>query len=443
MLSIKDNEELTRVGPGTLMGDLFRRFWLPALLSRELPESDGVPVRLRILGEDLIAFRNSSGSVGIIGAYCSHRRAPLFFGRNEEEGIRCPYHGWKFGVDGKCMEAPNAGERDGEGLRSRLSISGYPTREQGGLVWVYMGPPESTPDMPSFEWLGLPSEHVHVSRWLQRSNFMQGVEGEIDSSHISFLHKEYADVGNNKSVRIASADGAPHVAIKETPYGFMSGARRSLDNRHYWRVTHWLLPTYSAVPRSTGTNFTVGGGRIWVPVDDDNVTTFAVSYRVDASLSSRELGLIESGKGFPPRATRTTVTLAGGQRIDTFLPDANIDNDYLVDRNHQKFMNFTGIWGANEQDRSLQESMQRGALGQTVDRSIEHLVAADAAIVAARRRLLKVARDLRAESISPVPPGDTYAVRALSEFSEYDDFNSFVSQFGQVMRAPVHNGGNQ
>ena len=138
MLSVDDNEMLTRVGSGTPMGELFRRFWLPALTTTEIPDRNGPPVRVRLLGEDLLAFRDSDGRVGIIGAHCPHRRAPLFFGRNEESGIRCAYHGWKFDVEGTCVDMPN--EPPERQFKQRITQLAYPTREQGGVIWVFMGP---------------------------------------------------------------------------------------------------------------------------------------------------------------------------------------------------------------------------------------------------------------------------------------------------------------
>src|SRR5262245_27930946 len=154
MLSKEDNEVLVRVGPGTAMGELFRRFWLPALLSQELPGPDSVPVRLRLLGEDLIAFRDTEGRAGILDAYCAHRNAPLFFGRNEESGLRCVYHGWKFDVSGACTDIPNTPE--GETFKAKVQLKSYPVVEGSGMVWVYMGPAARRPPEPGFAWFGLP-----------------------------------------------------------------------------------------------------------------------------------------------------------------------------------------------------------------------------------------------------------------------------------------------
>ncbi len=443
MLSKEDNEVLTRVGAGTPMGELFRRFWLPALLSREIVQKDEAPVRLRILGEDLLAFRDSDGRIGIVEAYCSHRRAPLFFGRNEECGLRCPYHGWKFDVDGNCVDLPNAlANRDTTAIRAKMAITAYATREAGGIVWVYMGPKDKEPAFPEFEWTALPDDRVHTSRWVQRSNFMQGVEGEIDTSHVSFLHKDFdkdSSALKSSGAHHTADDGAPEITLKETPYGFTYGARRKLEGRQFWRVTQWMLPMFSLIPRAPDAD-SIGGGRAWVPVDDDNVMTFAYGFRSDRAFTADEIAVFESGKVFPPRLTRGSIQLQQGQKIDTFLPVANAENDYLIDRAMQKTINFTGIWGANEQDRSLQESMPGGggAAAKAVDRSREHLVASDIAIVTARRRLLKLARDLQ-NGIEPAPllDGAVYKVRAISRICDDETFDAFLGNYGDYMKVPA------
>ena len=164
MLSVEDNALLTQVGPGTPTGELFRRFWLPAMLSSELPEPDGDPVRLRLLGEDLITYRDTDGNVGCVDAFCPHRGAPLFFGRNEENGLRCIYHGWKFDVNGNCTHMPNCVE--GDTYKDKIKITSYPAVEGGGLVWFYMGPVEKRPPNPGFDWFANPSNWTHAAKYV-------------------------------------------------------------------------------------------------------------------------------------------------------------------------------------------------------------------------------------------------------------------------------------
>src|SRR5215472_15260196 len=186
MLSKEDNELLCRTNAGTPMGELFRRFWLPALLPSELPTPDCDPIRFRILGEDLVAFRDSKGTPGFIQNNCPHRGASLFFGRNEEAGIRCVYHGWKFDTSGTCVDMPN--EPAESDFRAKVTAVAYPCVERGGLVWAYMGPPDKRPEPPDLEFTLVPDSHHYVTKYPLDCNYMQGMEGELDSSHVSFLH---------------------------------------------------------------------------------------------------------------------------------------------------------------------------------------------------------------------------------------------------------------
>ena len=426
---------LAKVEDGAPMGEFFRRFWLPALLTSDLPEGDGTPVRLRLLGEDLVAFRDTKGRIGILEAYCPHRMAPLFFGRNEECGLRCVYHGWKFDHTGECVDMPNIVPPDNyEQIKKRLSIKGYETREAGGIVWVYMGPRGAAPDLPQMEWMNLPPGHVHVCRWLHRSNWMQGLEGEVDTSHISFLHTSAESKTVPDLIRLA-ADGAPKITIKDTDYGFLYGARRREGGKTFiWRMTQWLLPMWSAIaPRSI--THPVYTGRGWMPIDNYLTTAFAYRYRLDRPFTAEEIAEIERGDGFPPRMTKGTYALPNGYVIDTFMPEANKENDYLIDRQFQKRGNYTGIWGINEQDRALQEySGRKGERPGIVDRAKEHLVASDAPIASARAKLIRLARALAAgeEPIAPKRP-DSYAVRAFGLVSPHAEFEDLLKEHGDKM----------
>src|SRR6266542_439107 len=187
MLSAAENDLLCRIGPGTLMGDLLRQYWIPALIPREMPEPDCPPMRLRLLGENLIAFRTTSGSVGIIQNACPHRGASLFFGRNEEEGLRCVYHGWKFDVTGQCVDMPS--EPAESNFRTKIRATSYPCIERNGMIWTYMGPREVPPPLPEFEFNTSPAEMCyHPGMVVYECNWMQSMEGDIDSSHIDYLH---------------------------------------------------------------------------------------------------------------------------------------------------------------------------------------------------------------------------------------------------------------
>jgi phenylpropionate dioxygenase-like ring-hydroxylating dioxygenase large terminal subunit len=425
MLSNDDNALLAQTGPGTAMGELFRRFWLPAALSSEIM-SDGPPLRLRLLGEDLLAFRDSDGRIGIVEPYCSHKLAPLFFGRNEECGLRCVYHGWKFDVDGRCVDIPNVDESAAKKMKPQVGITSYPTREVGGMIWVNLGPKYDEAVVPELEWTSLPAGHVHLSRWLQRSNYAQGLEGEIDSSHLTFLHRglKIPVSGLTPGFLAVQQDGAPVLEGCETDYGIFYGARRTYgEDQFYWRTTHWLLPFYSLI---SGTNML--HGRAWVPVDDHHVMTFNYLYRLDRPFTQDEIDSIEEGGFFPPLRDRVAYAMPDGTIIDTYVPRANRENDYEISRDIQRTETFTGIRGANDQDRCLQENMRSAfghGPGRLVDRSREHLVASDRAGIMTRRMLLRLARELQ-NGIEPRAPYDAalYRVRAVAVLSEIADFET-------------------
>ena len=203
MLSKEDNELVTRIGPGTPMGAVMRRYWMPAMLSEELRDRDGAPARVRLLGEDLVAFRDTAGKIGLLAQNCPHRGASLFFGRNEEEGLRCVYHGWKFDVTGACVDMPN--EPPESNFKHKVhATAGYPCLEKGGVIWTYMGPPEKQPPLPEYEWMRLPEGHGYVSKTYEDCNFLQGIEGGVDSSHSSFLHRSFDRM--NAELGIASLE---------------------------------------------------------------------------------------------------------------------------------------------------------------------------------------------------------------------------------------------
>ena len=251
MLSAKDNEMITRTGPGTPMGEYLRRFWMPALLSEEIAEPDSAPVRVKILNEELIAFRDTNGDVGIIDNFCPHRRASMFFGRNEECGLRCVYHGWKFDTNGDCVDMPS--EPAESNFKDKVKIKAYPAQDWGGYIWAYMGPAASMPELPEVGWAMVPESHRKVSRRLQENNFVQGIEGGIDSSHISFLHFGLTPAVRDDPARaghsLTNTDTAPHFIVKHTDYGFVYGANREAENdTFYWRLTPFMLPFFTVIP---------------------------------------------------------------------------------------------------------------------------------------------------------------------------------------------------
>src|SRR5260370_14856248 len=263
MLSKELNELLTRVGPGTPMGNLLRRYWMPALLSSEAANADSDRVRVGLMGEDLIAFRDSNGHLGLLANNCPHRGASLFFGRNEESGLRCVYHGWKFDTSGQCIDMPN--EPAESDFKTKVKAVAYPTHESGGIVWTYMGPPDKMPSFRDFGTESLPREQWRASKTQTYCNFVQALEGNLDTAHISFLHRSLddasiADDGTDRpgystqdvSTRIKAQNRAPRVEVEDTPYGFRYAGIRGTPNGHEQiRMTIFAMPVMtfvSAVP---------------------------------------------------------------------------------------------------------------------------------------------------------------------------------------------------
>jgi nitrite reductase/ring-hydroxylating ferredoxin subunit len=399
MLSREENELLVRTGPGTPMGDYFRRYWLPVLLASELPGPDCPPVRVGLLGERLIAFRDTEGRLGLLDELCPHRCASLFLGRNEENGLRCVYHGWKFDVDGQCVDMPN--EPAEYEFKRRMRTRSYPVRDWGGLIWAYLGPRATVPEPPRFEWAIVPDGHRYVSKRWQDSNYLQAVEGGIDSSHVSFLHSTVrTGAGVAATLGIQSymwRDRAPRFTVGRTDYGLVIGARRDAEeDTYYWRVTQFLLPTATIIPaRHDGT--APLNGHFWVPIDDENCWNFSVTWLPERPLAPAEIADLESGN-----------SIHAGVDPATFRPLRNKENGYLLDRQAQRTVSFTGIQGVSEQDSAVQESM-----GRVVDRTQEHLGTSDTAVIAARRLLLREARELAAGA-APYAPAhpDVFRVRS-------------------------------
>ncbi len=391
------NEFLTRTGPGTPMGQLFRRYWLPALLANELPEPDSPPVRVPLLGERLIAFRDSRNRLGLVDEFCAHRGASLWFGRNEERGLRCAYHGWKYEVTGQCVEVPS--EPADSAFCNKIKLRSYPLLERGGVLWTYMGPPEHRPAPPEHEWAMVADAQRYVSKRWQECNYLQAMEGGIDSSHVSFLHRHTMTVdplfkgarGNEYNLR----DSKPQFEVVESTGGLYIGARRDTgDGNHYWRITQWVMPSFTLIaPRGDHPI----GGHCWVPIDDQNCWAYSTNHHATRPLTPEERMAVESGQGIHAR-------LIPG----TFRPVANKDNDYLMDRRAQREgRSFSGIEGFAMQDASVQESM-----GPVQDRTKECLVATDRGVIMARRRLIAAAKSLD-QGIAP-PATDPRAQRVRS-----------------------------
>jgi phthalate 4,5-dioxygenase len=406
MLSKENNDLLTQVGPGTPMGNLLRRFWMPALLENEIPVPDCDPVRLRLLGEDLVAFRDSEGRIGIIEAHCAHRGAGLFFGRNEECGLRCVYHGWKFDVDGNCVDMPS--EPDGGiGLKAKAKLVSYPTVVRGGVVWLYMGPKEFAARPPDFEWSLLPARQRTATKRVQHCNWAQAVEGGIDSSHLSYLHgrTEKQMVGAPKTFpynKHNAADRHPVFDVRETGYGLLIAARRNAgEDAYYWRLTQFLLPFYSMIPPVVDDDDSSDApydGHAWVPIDDHTTWTWSFSANPYRAYTDAEAEWHGGANGM------------WGPIDENYRPLQHAGNDYGLDRTKQRHDSFTGISGIPNQDAAVQESM-----GRISNRTREHLGHSDRAIVGFRRLLLNLAAQC-ADGIDPeaAKHAELYAVRSGS-----------------------------
>jgi nitrite reductase/ring-hydroxylating ferredoxin subunit len=385
VLSANDNAVLTQVGAGTPMGKLFRQFWLPALLEEELPEPDCAPVKLRLLGEDLVAFRDTEGRIGVLDAYCAHRRVHLYFGRNEENGIRCVYHGWKYDVNGRCVDVPS--EPFDNGYTERVKLTAYRAVLHGGVVWVYMGDAAEAPPLPDFEWSRLPAEQRTVTKRVQRSNWAQAVEGGIDSSHVSFLHHHNVKKPNPfkfqdspLSWKYLELDSHPVFTVDEADYGLLINARRNGEpGNYYCRVTQFLLPSYTLTPPTVDPTDSLKApyyGHCWVPIDDEQCWTWSFHAHPYGTYSKEERDFQAGPNGI------------WGPVDENFYPTLNMDNNYGLDREKQRRDNFTGIDGIQNQDAAVQESM-----GTVVDRTREVLGHSDLAIVRFRRMMLRLAKE--------------------------------------------------
>jgi len=407
MLSAEDNDLLTQTDAGTPMGDYFRRFWQPVALSEELPEPDGPPLRVTVMGEELVAFRDSEGRVGLFDRRCPHRGADMFYGRNEECGLRCVYHGWKFDVTGKAVDLPNVppGARHHDTVRIRA----YPTREFGEIVWAWLGPPDRVPEVPRMESGLMPPARRHVTKQLIECNWAQVMEGDLDTSHFSFLHMPAPSVPSNENpdapadarrLRWIRNDPMPKFQILDHEVGFVVGGARKADEEGiYWRMTQFMLPSHgtgpSTLPGETYFGFTA------VPITDRACWIYAYAWNPERDIGAAERAKIRKGHGI--------IAEVGPD----YVPLRNRSNDFEIDRAAQKTVSYTGVKGLAEQDLMIQQSQ-----GYIADRTREILTATDAAVVKFRRTLLTAARALAAGEEPEAPwRAEAYRTRPGSWFA--------------------------
>ena len=383
MLSATDNAYLNTSEPNTPMGNYLRCHWHPVALSEEVAKPDCAPIRLKVMGEDLLLFRDSKGKTGLIEPFCAHRGADLFFGRNEESGIRCVYHGWKYDIHGNCIDMPNV-PKDAA-YHGKIKIKAYPTQEFADMVWAYMGPPDIQPfEVPQLEAGLVPPSHRYVTKRLVECNWTHSMEGALDTAHFSFLHMPAPAFRKDDSSNIAADesrirwlrnDPAPRFKIIDHEVGFLIGGARNADpGDHYWRLTQYMLPTHSITP-SAMPNETYYGYS-WVPIDDYSCWMYVYAWHPDQAISDEERKkYIKGGYG-------QFAELGPG-----YVPLRNRSNSYLMSRDEQKNISFTGIRGIAEQDQMAQESQ-----GYMIDRTKENLSPTDVGIIRFRKLLLQEAK---------------------------------------------------
>ena len=379
MLSREQNELLCRVEGAAPMGQLARRHWLPVCMAEEVAERDGAPVKARLLGEDLVVFRDSDGRLGVLHERCPHRNASLVFGRNEQCGLRCLYHGWKFDVEGNVLEA--ASEPSG---KTSVKAKSYPARESGGFIWIWMGPKEEMREMEPPAWAPVPGIRYAIVKMHAACNWAQVLEGSIDSAHSSSLHSTNMpaaqDVHGSTATDSAwlrpSNDKAPRLQFQPTSYGFKYAAIRTpirnADTHDYVRTTLFIAPFTVLIPPNDQYNL----AQMLVPLDDVNTMFYWIAWHPDPS------------KGISQQAWRKFCGAEVGIDLDNdFKKLRNLKNRYLQDREAMKRGDFTGIHGIPTQDMAMWESM-----GPIVERSQDHPGSSDMAVVQFRRMMVAAAK---------------------------------------------------
>ena len=405
MLSEAENDLLTRIEGDAPMGQMMRRYWLAACLSEEIAEPDCDPVRVKIRGDNLVAFRDSDGRVGLMDEQCPHRRASLFFGRNEECGLRCLYHGWKFDVDGNCVDMSS--EPAGSGLVERVKHKAYPVHEWGGFIWTYMGPAETMPDFKPPFFAPTPETNVSIFKVIVQCNWAQGCEGALDSAHSSSLHSTDmppAMVGSCVATGTAwqrpSTDKSPRLHVEPTHYGFHYAAiRRPIKDaktHDYVRITHFVAPHHVLIPPNNVYNVS----QMNVPMDDDNHVLYIMAWN-------------DKDRGVDQEAWRKFTAMQVGIDLDkTYHRYRNLANNYQQDRQAMKLGNFTGIHGFPNQDIAMWETM--GPIGE---RHMERLGASDQAVVEFRRGLVA---SVKAFMNGAVPPASTFSDEERANIRAYE-----------------------
>ena len=378
MISREENELLTQTSAGTPCGELLRRYWQPVALSEEL-KADEAPLAVTLMGEELAIFRDDKGRIGVLDGHCCHRGADLSYGRLEDGGLRCIYHGWLFDVKGRVLEQP--GERNGGENRDAFCQPSFPCQESGGVIFAYIGPGEP-PLLPNYEFLQVPDDQRFVSKIHHSCNYLQSNEGNIDPVHLSFLHRklELAELDKQRRVTgsesspnaLFGADLAPRIELELTDFGVRIFTVRDIeDEKIYFRTSNFIMPNFSTFPGQTAAE---GYSVNWhVPIDDYNHWKFVIVF-------SRKRALVRE------------MMLRGRDELTAdYHMVRNKANRYLQDRESMKNKSFSGI-GHNFQ---AQDACVIEGAGAIQNRTKEHLVTSDKAIVAARKLLLKGIQDIK------------------------------------------------
>lgn len=389
------NELLTRVGPGTPMGELMRQYWLPAAMSSELVR-DAPPTRLMLLGERLIAFRDSAGKVGVMDHRCPHRCASLFLGRNEEGGLRCVYHGWKFDVEGRCLEMPNLPAH--QSYADKVHTKAYKVQERNGLIWVYMGSRAEPPPLPAMECNLVPEPEIRMYCMQREANWLQVMEGDLDTAHFGFLHMgsiDADDIAEDNLLRNTALERSVELKVRDTPWGTGYAAHRVIEGQRYWRYANFLFPCWAQAPQ--GDFLYHVDGAAFVPMDDTHTMVFRFHWLKEPPFLR---AVRKDGSPLPMIDILQHDYLPNtNDWYGRWRPAANPSNDWMVDRLAQKTgLSFTGIRSLFVQDQAMVESA-----GPILDHSFEHLGPTDQMVARTRRRLLKAAVALR--DGGALPPG--------------------------------------
>ena len=383
MLTPGDNDLLCRVQGAAPMGGIMRRHWLPLCMAEEVAEADGKPVRARLLGEDLVVFRDTEGRLGVLSEYCLHRRASLVYGRNEECGLRCLYHGWKFDVEGNVVEMPS--EAPGAAQRLGKKTTAYPARESGGFVWIWMGPKDEMREFEPPAWAPRANVRTAIVKIWTECNWAQVLEGSIDSAHSSVLHSTnmpaaqdvYGSTATDSAWLRPSNDKAPRLQFEPTDYGFRYAAIRkpikNAESDQYVRTTLYIAPFTVLIPPNNQYNL----AQMLVPIDDVNTMFYWIAWHPDPA------------KGISQEAWRRFCAAEVGIDLDAnYRKKRNLRNDYLQDRAAMKRGDWTGIVGIPAQDMAMWESM-----GPITDRSQDHYGSSDLAVAQFRRMMVAAAKN--------------------------------------------------